>query len=127
MSLLPGRASCQLGLLFCSRNVRVIKTGKTDQYHLVEEQYIQILLLCLLELACLSTLSSLSHAALEDAWSFSCHVGPSCKEIQGLVATQVDSGWEEDGVDEGDASEWLTGEDGDWSLEEEEASTLMGS
>ena len=39
----------------------------------------------------------------------------------------MDSGWEEDGVDEGDASEWLTGEDGDWGLEKEEASTLMGS
>ena len=37
------------------------------------------------------------------------------------------SGWEEGGVNEGDVSEWPTGEDGDWSSGEERASTLMRS
>lgn len=41
------------------------------------------------------------------------------------MAALVGSGWEEGGVDEDEASEWPTGDDGDWSLEEERASTLM--
>jgi hypothetical protein len=38
-----------------------------------------------------------------------------------LAATVVGSNWKEGGFDEDDASEWLKGEDGDWSLEEEGA------
>jgi len=38
------------------------------------------------------------------------------------VAALVGNGWEEGGVDEDEVSEWPTGGDGDWSLEEERAS-----
>jgi hypothetical protein len=101
---------------------RVIKMGKWGSITLSKNSIFKFSFNACWSVACLAALSSFSTAALEDAWSFSCHAGPICEEIRGLAAAVVGSGRkEEGGFDEDDAPAWPTGEDGNWSIEEEGA------